>query len=219
MSQPAACLDVAASLQTARLLPGGGCAEVNAPTTWRSWGLEGKDGKLKYNPFPPVAFIAMEVIPWGERWGCSAAAASGSPHRPRWSPGGSHAPQRDHDTNQLIYDRIADLKRFGVPADYIMVGWMCLSVSQLPRRTAARRQPLVAPCSGPLQQHKLRGCLPWPAPQVKSRPIDRLWFYNRSPAISAKQSSAIVEAMMQLGFIDSKGNLKYDPRIGALVSS
>jgi hypothetical protein len=57
------------------------------------------------------------------------------------------------------------------------------------------------------------------APQVKSRAIDRLWFYDRSPVISARQSSAIVEAMMELGFIDSKGNLQYDPRIGALVSA
>lgn len=54
--------------------------------------------------------------------------------------------------------------------------------------------------------------------QVKSRPIDRLFFYDRSPVISARQSAAIVKAMQELGFIDADGNLLYDPRIGDIVS-
>jgi hypothetical protein len=54
--------------------------------------------------------------------------------------------------------------------------------------------------------------------QVKSRPIDRLFFYDRSPVISARQSAAIVKAMQELGFIDADGDLLYDPRIGDIVS-
>ncbi|EFN58232.1 hypothetical protein CHLNCDRAFT_57065 [Chlorella variabilis] len=121
--------------------PAGIISEVNAPSSWRSWGLEGKDGKLKFPDFPPVAFIAME---------------------------------RDNRTFNRILDRIQDLRRFNVPADYIM---------------------------------------------VKSRPVDRLWFYNRSPVITARQSAEIVRAMKRLGFLDADGNLKYDPRIGALTDN
>jgi hypothetical protein len=35
-------------------------AEVNAPASWRSWGLDDANGKLKYPDFPPVAFISMD---------------------------------------------------------------------------------------------------------------------------------------------------------------
>lgn len=36
-------------------------AEVNAPGTWKSWGLIGKDGNFKFPDFPPVAFIMMQA--------------------------------------------------------------------------------------------------------------------------------------------------------------
>lgn len=70
---------------------GGIISEVNAPGTWKSWGLIGKDGKFKYPDFPPVAFIMM---------------------------------QRDDgpgSTNELIRERIADLRNYSVPADYLLV--------------------------------------------------------------------------------------------------
>jgi hypothetical protein len=115
---------------------------VNAPVTWRSWGLEGLDGKLKYNPFPPVAFIAMEVgallpLQGRQHTGCGREGTAGYPAIRGCGPAAPDCQvllpaacccldahsilQRDNETNQLIFDRIADLKRFNVPADYIMV--------------------------------------------------------------------------------------------------
>jgi hypothetical protein len=53
---------------------------------------------------------------------------------------------------------------------------------------------------------------------VPSRPVHKLWFAHRSPVITPRQSVAIVEAMQALGFLDSKGYLKDDPRVGQSVS-
>jgi hypothetical protein len=53
---------------------------------------------------------------------------------------------------------------------------------------------------------------------VPSRPVHKLWFAQRSPVITPRQSVAIVEAMQALGFLDSKGYLKDDPRVGQSVS-
>ena len=54
--------------------------------------------------------------------------------------------------------------------------------------------------------------------QVPSRPVHKQWFAQRSPVITPRQSAAIVEAMQELGFLDSKGYLKDDPRVGQAVS-
>ncbi|KAL4447290.1 hypothetical protein ABPG77_007323 [Micractinium sp. CCAP 211/92] len=70
---------------------GGIISEVNAPGTWKSWGLIGTDGKFKYPDFPPVAFIMMERDD---------------------GPG---------STDDLIRQRIADLRNYSVPADYLLV--------------------------------------------------------------------------------------------------
>ncbi len=120
-------------------------AEVNAPGTWKSWGLIGTDGKFKYPDFPPVAFIMMEasVEPSHRCAGvaahvwllmcCAARVGSGghSTPRSRLQPPPSPTPcrtlphlQRDDgpgSTDDLIRQRIADLRNYSVPADYLLV--------------------------------------------------------------------------------------------------
>lgn len=150
-------------------------------------------------------------------------------------PGPEVLLQRDNRTFNRILDRIQDLRRFNVPADYIMVGGAVLMSAGTGGRllpcasSPCPACPLLAvvvplplpPRPAPSHSHALPGptCTRAFTPQVKSRPVDRLWFYNRSPVITARQSAEIVRAMKRLGFLDADGNLKYDPRIGALVGA
>ncbi|PSC72221.1 Histone H2A [Micractinium conductrix] len=50
--------------------------------------------------------------------------------------------------------------------------------------------------------------------EVPSRPINERWFSDRAPTISPEQSSAIVQALQELGVLDKEGWLADDPRAG-----
>jgi hypothetical protein len=112
----------------------------------------------------------------------------------------------------MILDRIADLTRFGIPADYIYVS--CAAMEACLACFASVPGACSSPC--PQLASKLSLLL---FIQVPSRPVDPLWFSNRSPVVSARQSAAIVAAMKSLGFLYANGTLKDDPRIGLQVSA
>ena len=133
--------------------------------------------------------------------------------------------QRGLKTAARIADNMPRLRALGIPSDMVEVGsaagvppagQRCSTWTAPP--ACVPRQPAAGKQGAKLCRPVCRPTAAFPSlPQVPSRPINERWFSDRAPTISPEQSSAIVQALQELGVLDKEGWLADDPRAGLKV--